>query len=109
MNANYYQIPFDLDLDIQMPMPCDLRQHVIEKGNTGCNLVIAFAIEVQADADIRFIRLPRLRRYSGIHYFFSKTRSSAARNRSFSSGVPIDTRSQRSTGGSARTSRTSTP
>src|SRR5438093_1165088 len=104
-----FEITFCLDLEIKMAMPRDLRQHVVEKRNSGLNPVFARAIKIKAHADIRFVRLPKLRCFSRFHQFVSSTRSSAARNLSFSSGVPIETRKHRSSSGYALTSRTSTP
>src|SRR5262245_48969961 len=103
------QIAFRLDLQVEMSVPCNLRQHVIEKRNTRGDPVIAGTVEIKADVDVRFVRLPRLDCCSRIHYSFSKTRSSAARNLLFSSGVPIEIRRHRSSSGYALTSRTSTP
>ena len=58
------EVALRIDLQIEMPMPCDLRKHVIEKRNAGRDRVFARAIQVQADADIGFVRLPSLRRLS---------------------------------------------
>src|SRR3989442_300984 len=104
-----FEIAFCFDLQVEVSMPRDLRQHVVEKRYPCRNLVFAGAVKIQVDADVGFLRFSRLCRFSRIHQFFSNARSSAARNLPFSSGVPIETRRHRSSRGYALTSRTSTP
>ena len=98
-------VPIDLeialcvDLHVEMAMSRQLGQHVIEERNTGADPVLARAVQIEADTNVRFVGLPRLCGDSWVHYFFSSARSSAFRNRSFSSGRPIDTLKQRSSKG----------
>ena len=63
-----FEIALCLDFQIEMSVPRDLRQHVIEKRNAGLDLVFARAVQIQTHTDIGFIRLPGLRRFSWIHY-----------------------------------------
>src|SRR6266566_4172035 len=98
-----------IDLQIEVPVPRQLGQHVIEKRYTGCDAIFALTVQVEVDANIRFVGLPGFCRDSWIHDLFSRARSSALRNRSFSSGKPIDTLKHRSNSRYELTSRTNTP
>src|SRR5438105_82408 len=108
-------MPVDLDislrinLEIEMTMPGNLRKHMIEKRNSRPNVALACAVNIQADFDIRFLRLPGLRCRSWSHRLVSNALSRACRNLLFSSGVPIETLRQFSSSGYALISRTSTP
>jgi hypothetical protein len=61
------QIAFGFDLQIEMAVPRELSQHVIEKRNAGRDAMVARAIEIQADPDIGFIRLSRFGGFSSVH------------------------------------------
>jgi hypothetical protein len=54
---------------------CKLRQHVIEERDTGVDLVLTGAIEVQADTDIRLFGLAAFRHRSGFRHRVSSARS----------------------------------
>ena len=103
------EITFRVDLQIEMTMASKLSEHVIEKRNAGTDLIFTRPVEVQTDADFRFVGLSRPGRFAWTHSLFSSARSSAARNRSFSCGVPIEILRHRSSNGYELTSRTKTP
>ena len=103
------EIALRIDLQIKITMAGELSEHVIEKRNAGADLIFAGAVEVEADANFRFVCLSRFGRFAWIHCLFSSAWSSAARNRSFSCGVPIEILKHRSSSGYELTSRIKTP
>ena len=76
-----FEIALCLDVQIHTSVPGQLRQHVIEERNARLDLVLAGSVQIQADLNIRFIRLARLGNDSGFIISFSNALSSAARNR----------------------------
>src|SRR5262245_41563973 len=98
------EIPFCDDGQVHLSMTRKLSQHVIEKRNPRVDLVLPGAIEVQADTDIRFFGLAAFRHRSRFRHRVSSARSRALRNRLFSSGVPVEMRSTRSSIGYELTS-----
>src|SRR5688572_14289864 len=90
-------------------MPGNLGEHVIEERYARCRLALTCTVQIEGDLDIGFPGLTRLCRRSRIHQLFSNALLSARRNRSFSSGSPIDTLRHLCSKGYELTSRTSTP
>src|SRR5665811_1843574 len=48
------QITFGHNTDVQQAMPCDLIEHVIQKGQASIKAGLASTIQIQLDADLGF-------------------------------------------------------
>ena len=63
-----FEIAFGTDFQIKMPVPRQLGEHVIEKRNTGPDLIFARTIKIEAYPDFRLVGLPRLGCLTWIHF-----------------------------------------
>src|SRR6266545_1384837 len=87
------EVAFRLDTQVPAPVLAELLQHVVEERDPGRRARLAHAVDVERELDLGFLRLAVLLRRPAHATLTSSTASrSAARNVSFSSGVPTVTR-----------------
>src|SRR5687768_11470735 len=91
-----FEIAFFPNVQVHLTVPGQLSQHVIEELNSRIDFVLPGAIQVQTQSNVGLLRLSRPGDCSRLGHRPSNARSSAVRNLSFSSGVPMVTRSARS-------------
>ena len=97
------QVALGLDLEVDHAVARHLVEHVLEERQAGGELRHALAVQVEPDADLRFLGVARrLRRFS-----FTAPLACAASSIRFSSGVPTVMRRQFSSCGCRR--RSSSP
>src|ERR1700722_86117 len=114
----YIQVSAGGNLQIETAVPCKEFQHVVEKTDSGCDLVLTAALDAQINADLRFSRLavdaclPHARTSGcgrrGSRRFAATFRKAAIKARVWSSDPTVN-RTQPSHPGSELRSRTRIP